>query len=85
MITQQHSIDKLIVEREENSDFDEMTAQIAGKLMVHFSATDYEYDDDEAEQNDDENEATYEEIKDIIRDHIVSWFENGDTSTVEVD
>jgi len=68
------SIDKLIVEREENSDFDEMTAQMAEKIIENI---DPDADDAEA--------SGYEDIKDIIRDHLVDWFERCDTSTVEVE
>lgn len=66
----EHSIDKMIREREETFDFDEMTAQLAGKIMRD-------------NQIDDEDENVYEDLKDLIRDHIVSWFENGDTTNVD--
>ena len=59
------SIDKMIEKCDDNSDFDEMTAQL-GEKIIGIVKPDVEDDDD----------GFYEEIKDTIRDHLVSWREN---------
>ena len=70
MSEEKHSIDKMIEENEENDEFNEMTAQLAGKIIMNL-----DIDDDESEN--------YENIKDMIRDHVISWHEHGDTSNME--
>lgn len=65
---QKHSIDKAIREQEENEEFNEITAQLAEKVFEKMK-----------DGVDDDDDGTYESLKDIIREHITSWYENGDT------
>lgn len=62
------SIDKMIDERDESFQFDEMTAQLAEKIVTELPD----------EQDDDVESSNYEDLKDMIRDHLVEWYEGGD-------
>jgi len=64
-----HSIDAIIRSRDDDTEheFDEMVGQMAGKIMEKIEP--------DAEDVDD---GVYDDIKDIIGDHLVDWYKKGD-------
>jgi len=73
MNEEKHSIDKMIEEDEDNDDFNEMTAQLAEKITDFLGIN----------ADDDDGVQTYEDVKDIIRDHLTDWYENGDQVNID--